>query len=142
MNADRTQPMNETAPPVEAGTADASLDVRFDALARARHAASLERLSARTQARLAQGRRPAARPVLRQRPAWALPAALATMAVLAIAIQLRPQPASAPATTAVAAAPMATGTPSTDPAAVLDENPDLYLWLASTDDVMPTSPEY
>lgn len=142
MNADRTQPMNDPNRPVARGTADAALDDRFDAIARARHVDSLERLSARTQARLAQARRPTARPGLRLRPAWALPTVLAAMAVLAIAVQLRPEPATAPAATSADTALVAAGTTSTDPAAVLDENPDLYLWLASTDDVMPTSPEY
>lgn len=142
MNADRTQPVNESERPVAGDTAEAALDVRFDAIARARHAASLERLSARTQARLAQAQRPATRPVLRQRPAWALPTVLAAIAVLAIAVQLRPEPATAPAAPSADAALVVAGTTSTDPAAVLDENPDLYLWLASTDDVMPTSPEY
>lgn len=142
MNADRTRPMNDSARPVADATADAARDVRFDAIARARHAHSLERLSARSQARLAQARGPAARPMLRQRPAWALPTVLAAIAVLAIAVQLRPKPATAPAATPAEAALVTTGTTSPDPAAVLDENPDLYLWLASTDDVMPTSPEY
>lgn len=142
MNAKGTPPMNETDRPTAGSTPETALDVRFDAIARAHHAVSLEALSARTQARLAQARRPAAPPALRQRPAWALPTVLAAVAVLAIAIQLRPEPATAPAAPSAEAALVTTGTSSTDPAAVLDENPDLYLWLASTDDVMPTPPEY
>lgn len=141
MNADHTQPMNEIDP-LAGGSAGAALDVHFDAIARTRHAHSLERLSARTQARLAQARGGIARPVLRQRPAWALPTVFAAIAVLAIAVQLRPQPATAPAVPSADTAVATAVTTSTDPAAVLDENPDLYLWLASTDDVMPTTPEY
>lgn len=62
--------------------------------------------------------------------AWPLAAACA-IGVLALGLQLR-QPEVAPATTAV----VANDSDDVDEAyAALDETPDLYLWLASSDAV-------
>ena len=119
----------------------ASTEARFDALARACHEASLQRLSPRTQARLAQARRPASG-IRAPRLAWALPAAFAAVAVLAIAVQLRQPPTGAPTGQAPAVVAASTDGATNDPATTLDENPDFYLWLASNDAVMPSTPEY
>ena len=140
MNADHTQKLNEGTNRMLGGGPDAGVDGRFDAVARSHHAASLERLSARAQARLTQAQRAAARPVFPHRPAWLVPTVFAAVAVLAIAVQLRPEPTSVPADTPDVA--LATADAGADPTAPLDENPDFYLWLASTDDAMPATPEY
>ena len=110
----------------------AGRDAAFDAAARSAHAASLEHLSPRVRAQLVQRRRAALagnrgtpRPL---RAAWPIAAAAAVVA-LAIGLQVR-APTSAPATATVAA------TAPTDAATTydtLDENPDLYVWLASDD---------
>jgi hypothetical protein len=101
----------------------------LDARARLAHAASLERLSPKTQAQLVQRRRralaaqdePLARPALR----WAV----ATLAVCAVAIGLLHPPRN-PAPSAPALAVTTTPDASADS---IDDNPDFYLWLASSD---------
>lgn len=118
-------------------TADRTGSPDVDLRARAAHGASLAHLSARVQAQLAQRRRSAlaSRPAPR-RAAW--PWATAAMASLALvlAVQLRlpddrgPAPAPAPA----ASAPAALAAIDAQPAdALLTEDPELYLWIASTD---------
>lgn len=101
-----------------------------DTRARMAHAASLERLSPKTQAQLVQRRRralaaqdaPHARAALR----WAV----ATLAVCAVAIGLL-HPGRGPAPSAPALATSATpAAASTDN---IEDNPDFYLWLASSD---------
>jgi hypothetical protein len=73
------------------------------------------------------------RPAVRETRAparWPLGAAFAAAAVIALAIGLRPHPATSP---------MATPTPAfatinaDDATAPLDRNPDFYAWLASPD---------
>ena len=100
----------------------------LDARLRAAHAVALDRLSPKTQAQLAQRRRravaaqdaPRARPVLR----WAV----ATLAVCVVAIGLF-HPTRGP----VSSAPVASATQGHAPADTIDDNPDFYLWLASSD---------
>ena len=109
-------------------------DDAFDRHARQLHAASLQALSPRVQAQLAQRRRAALAggpraPAARARWGW-LGGAMATAGVLVVALQLRP-PVEAPATAAQAIA-MVQQAPS-DPGGLLAEDPDFYLWLASGD---------
>ena len=130
---------------------------RFDDAIRARHAESLEHLSPRVRAQLAQRRRAAlagqAPRVSRSPWRFAFPlAAVAAVGALAIGLQSNTQwrapdaPAPmvatvkpSPASDALASrtpAPRATALPDTDEAtasASLEENPDLYVWLASDD---------
>ena len=108
-----------------------SPDDAVDLYARRVHADALDALSPRVQAQLAQRRRAAlaGAPTVRPpRAPWGWLSAGATACVLVIALQLRPpaDPADAPprAVTAVQEAPA-------DPGAVLAEDPDFYLWLAS-----------
>lgn len=133
-------------------------DDRFDSAIRARHAESLEQLSPRVRAQLQQRRRAAlsGQAPREARSPWrfAVPlAAAAAVGALAIGLQWNgmqlgapdaraPTVAtaqSAPATRATATratAPRATALPDTDEAtatASLEENPDLYVWLASDD---------
>lgn len=152
MNTNRTPPSSPTSnrssspanatPDARGAAPQGPLDAAFDAHARAWHEASLQQLSARTHARLAQARRPGARPAPRHRAAWAVPTVFAAVAVLAIALQWSPAPQGVPPTPATAIWQAgAEGAPS-ELASALDENPDFYLWLASTDDPMPSTAEY
>jgi hypothetical protein len=112
---------------------DPSPDIDFDARMRAVHAASLQHLSPRVEAQLAQRRR-AARKATDARAArslWPWATAVTAACVLTLAIQLRPvespSPTDAPAIARVAEPRVA------DPTAALAEDPDFYLWLASVD---------
>jgi hypothetical protein len=106
-------------------------DPTFDRHARQLHAASLDALSPRVQAQLAQRRRAAlaSDTARRATPArWGWAGAAATACVLVVALQLRP-PAEAPVDvprTIAAVEPAAA-----DPGAMLAEDPEFYLWLAS-----------
>lgn len=106
-------------------------DDALDRRARQAHAASLDALSPRVQAQLAQRRRAAlaghARPDHRR---WGWIGAAATACVLVVALQLRPpspDPIDAPTRVSAAAAPASPA----DPGGMLAEDPDFYLWLAS-----------
>jgi hypothetical protein len=109
-------------------------DDRFDALARDVHARSLDALSPRTRAQL-QLRRGGAlastRTARMRMLAWPIAAACA-IAALAIGLQLHgpgSMPADAPSSTPMVAA----STDDDSATLVLDENPELYEWLASSD---------
>lgn len=144
MSADHPTHPTSTAHPMADRQRPLADDARLDALARTLHGTALQQLSPRTRARLAQAaRHPAAARALRPhpRPAWAVPVAFAALAVLAVALRLQPEAPRAPIAVPVVASAPAPGTTS-DPAAALDVNPDFYLWLASTDDVLPSAPEH
>lgn len=102
----------------------------LDTRARLAHAASLERLSPQVQAQLVQRRRralashdaPHGRPAMR----WAV----ATLAVCAVAIGLL-HPGRGPAPSAPALA--TTAAPAGASADNIEDNPDFYVWLASSD---------
>jgi hypothetical protein len=108
----------------------------FDEVLQRRHAEAVAHLSVRTQMQLrnrlaALGTAPLHG--ARHRMAWIAATACAALFALVIALQLRPQPmpAASPATLVV------DGSQADANAAyaALDENPDLYLWLASSDAV-------
>ncbi len=102
---------------------------KFDATLRAAHAAALANVSPPTLQRL-RGARHAATQAHAPRPRWWLSATVP--AVLAIAIGLpwlNGRVTHAPAAHAVA--PAAVTGNNDDYTATLDENPDLYLWMAS-----------
>lgn len=116
---------------------------RVDSAIRARHAESLEHLSPRVRAQLQQRRRAAlagqAPGASRSPWRFAFPLAAAfAVGALAIGLQLRTPEAPtqvvatppAPAAQQVAALPGAEDATAT---ATLEENPDLYVWLASDD---------
>jgi anti-sigma-K factor RskA len=108
----------------------------FDDALRQRHAAAVAHVSARAQAQL-RNRLAAStatpRHFVGQRMAWVAATACAALFALVIGLQLRPQsiPAASPAPVAVDDGHADANTTY----AVLDENPDLYLWLASKDAV-------
>lgn len=123
---------------------DHDSDHAFDARMQQQHAQSLAQVSARTQAQL-HARRHATVASTQHSPmralAWPLAAACAA-GVLALGLQWRQ-----PDTTPAVAPPIATasddeftstelvGTEFASTYAALDETPDLYLWLASSDAV-------
>lgn len=103
----------------------------FDDIARAVHARSLAALSPRTRAQLQLRRRAGASPTGMRLLAWPLAATAGALAALAIGWQLR-APAPGPVATPVAM-PVA-ALPEDDSATLaLEENPELYAWLASSD---------
>ena len=104
-------------------------DDRFAAILRQSHAASLERLSPRVQAQLAQRRAVA----LREggaRPRHSIRRAavgLAALGVIALGLRFGTPTAERDRTAMVAMPPAAAN------ATMLDEDPEFYAWLASTD---------
>jgi anti-sigma-K factor RskA len=106
-------------------------DDAFDATIRAHHAASLERVSPRVQAQLAQRRNAALRggTVHRGHGVRYAAAGFAALCALAIGLQFGMPPA--PTTTApLVGGEAATATSVTT---MLDEDPEFYAWLASPD---------
>lgn len=108
--------------------ADDALDQR----ARRLHAASLEALSPRVQAQLAQRRRASVAAPARGAGRWGWAGAAATACVLVVALQLRP-PGEAPVDTPRAIAAVEPATVTADPGGMLAEDPEFYLWLASNE---------
>ncbi|ALN64444.1 hypothetical protein GLA29479_3591 [Lysobacter antibioticus] len=126
----------------------ADRDQRFDQAMRALHARAVDQVTPQTRARLRTIRSEAAAAPVRR--SGVLGWALASGGVAAFALALGLQfvggnggapavPESAPAV-ASAAAVDAVYDPDTAVAA-LDENPDLYLWLASNGDALPNPSE-
>lgn len=110
---------------------NANHDNHFDDTIRAHHATSLARLSPRVHAQLAQRRNAALRDQAPRRGHGLRYAAAGFAALCALAIGLHqfgslPAPI-APATTA----PQASTSPSVG--TMLDEDPEFYAWLASSD---------
>ena len=106
----------------------------FDRDMRQLHATAVTHLSPQTMARLRAARHQAQTTAPQRGHAWRWVAATAFSAVLAVTIglQLLQEPASLPA-----AQPMVATVGSDDVYAdsvgALDENPDLYMWLASSE---------
>ena len=119
-------------------------DDRFDQAMRELHAQAVSQVSSPTRARLRAARQHAAsRPGAEREPRrglnWVLGSGLAAVFAVAIGLQLRPVQAPAPASpSAVATTANATTFDADTAVAALDENPDLYLWLASNDDAVPS----
>jgi hypothetical protein len=104
---------------------------RFDAALRACHGDALGRLSPATRAQLAQRRHAALRGERRHAPQglrYAV-AGFAAVSALVLGLQLRQPPLP---TGSVPAQMMAT-TDAARPATILDEDPEFYAWLASSD---------
>lgn len=107
----------------------------FDTHARAAHAGSLEALSPRVRAQLQQRRRAALAAsgaggavAAHRRHGWAWLGAPALALALAFAAPWRTAHDPAPALPAAASAVAANAAPTT-----LEQDPDFYLWLASSD---------
>ncbi|UNK49107.1 hypothetical protein MNR01_15435 [Lysobacter sp. S4-A87] len=118
-------------------------DRAFDQAMRRLHTQAVDQVSPATRARLRVARQAATTPgavrAHRRGPGWVLATGFAAVSALAIGLLLRPSPqAPAVGSPAPAVATATTATYDADTAlATLDENPDLYLWLASNDDAMP-----
>lgn len=107
-------------------------DLALDGQARAAHAAALDRLSPAVRARLASMRREAALAAPPHRRGWLWLAATATSAVLAVALGLHLQPETPHAQTGTASGAAASAAADDyGTARMLDESPDLYVWLGS-----------
>jgi len=133
------------SPPHEAAE---DRDRRFDQAMRALHVSAVEQVSPQTRARLRSIRGDAAAAPVRR--SGVLGWALASGGVAAFALVLGLQfvggnggtPAAPDPVPAVANASPAEAVYDPDTAvAALDENPDLYLWLASNGDALPNSSE-
>lgn len=109
----------------------------LDLGARAAHAASLDHVSPRVQAQLAQRRRAALSPrAASRRTAWPWATAAVAGVALVFALQLRmPMPDAGPTTPPGATEPVRIAAVEIPPVAdtLLAEDPDLYLWLASNE---------
>ena len=106
----------------------------FDEALRQRHGDAVAHVSARTQAQLQQRRRAAmsastAPRATMRRLAWPVATSSAAILALAVGMQLRQDDVAPIPAATVADEDMGASF------AALDENPDLYLWLASSDAV-------
>lgn len=111
-------------------------DTRFDDAMRLLHRQALDAVTPATRQRLRAARTSA--PARRARgSAWALGASVAAVASLAVGLQMgplqRPAPATDPGAVAAGSTLPSTALVDENSVATLDENPDLYLWLASSD---------
>ncbi|RZA17799.1 MAG: hypothetical protein EOP93_12695 [Lysobacteraceae bacterium] len=108
---------------------DPNHDDRFDTALRAHHQASLQRLSPRVQAQLAQRRNAALRGqgVRRGHGFRIAVAGFAALGALALGLQFGTMPTPTSPATVTAAAPTAAD------ATMLAEDPEFYAWLASSD---------
>lgn len=102
----------------------------FDRRAQQLHATALANISPQTLAKLRTARNAAAQPA-RPRHAWRWVAATAFSAVFAVAIGVQFVPRTS--TPVAPAQPVAASAATSDYSTSLDENPDLYVWLASAD---------
>ncbi|MDI1254425.1 hypothetical protein [Thermomonas sp.] len=106
---------------------------RFDDALRGHHRASLQQVSPRVLAQLAQRRHSALRgstPQRSHRLGFAA-AGFAALCALAIGVQFRNPPSPGPMP--VVATANVTATPSSTDSTMLDQDPDFYAWLASSD---------
>ncbi|ALN92781.1 hypothetical protein LG3211_3844 [Lysobacter gummosus] len=127
----------------------ADADARFDAAMRDLHAQAVERVSPQIRARLRTIRSEAAAQPHRRGGllGWTLASSGVAAVALALGLQFAGSGApsgGAPAATSPAVvvassavAPADTGYDPDTAVAALDENPDLYLWLASNTDALP-----
>ena len=105
----------------------------FDHDMRRLHASAVSSISPQTLARLRAARH-AAQTAPAPGHAWRWLAATAFSAVLAVALGVQFLPGAGPRPAAPPVAAAAAGAQGyTDTVATLDENPDLYLWLASSE---------
>ena len=105
---------------------------RFDQVIRQHHANAVERISPRARAQLAQRRNAALRGDVQPRPAFGLRhAGFAFAAVFAVAVGIDLMPSTE--TPAPAPTPQVAATTPATSNTILDEDPDFYAWLASTE---------
>lgn len=138
----------DAGPPGIVSRADSSSrDRDFDVAAQHCHAVALAALTPQTLSRLRAARRGAASAPTSRRSVlgWVLAGSSAAVIALAVSVQLQRGPIAAVPSIAAAVAPSDNpdATAAIDDYADLigglDENPDLYLWLAANHDTLPTS---
>jgi len=118
-------------------------DPAFDRVAQRHHAEALTAMSPRTLARLRATRHAATLGApTRRGPGWLLAGGTAAVLALAIVVQLQRTPveSAAPLQTAATAADGSPAFADDDYRSLvagLDENPDLYLWLAANHEALP-----
>lgn len=111
-----------------------SRDDRMDEAARRAHTAALQAMPSRTLAQLRPRATPAPAPSARWRPAWTLATVGAAVFAAALGLRTLTDGPTAPVPAAVEVATTPSALPRIDdPLLALDEDPDLFLWLASTD---------
>lgn len=106
---------------------------RFDEALRGHHRVSLDQLSPKVRAQLAQRRHAALRGTSAHRShrlAFAA-AGFAALCALAIGVQFRNPPTPTPVANTIVATTNAS--PSRADSIILDQDPDFYAWLASSD---------
>lgn len=110
----------------------------LDGMLRQRHIEAVSSLSARTRAQLHNRTAAVLAAPATRRPAhritWTVAATCTALLAMTVGLQLRPQLAP-PKQNAVMSPVDATANDGDAVLATLDENPDLYLWLASKDAV-------
>lgn len=107
---------------------------RFDHAARRLHDDALRQVTPRTLARLRPRSAPSPAPAPTRRPVFALASACVLAMAALVGMQLLPDtrtptPHTGPLVARQAPAPMVL--PAADPLATLEEDPDMFLWLAS-----------
>ena len=118
--------------PHATGTEADPAAARFDQVIRQHHANAVERISPRARAQLAQRRNAALRGDVQPRPAFGLRhAGFAFAAVFAVAVGIDLMPSTE--TPTPAPTPQVAATTSATSNTILDEDPDFYAWLASTE---------
>ena len=139
----------DAGPPGIVSRADAlSRDREFDLAARRCHTDALAALTPQTLSRLRAARHGATSAATSRRSVlgWVLASSSAAVIALAVSVQLQRVPiAAAPSIATAVNAP--TGNPDAtaaiddyaDLVGGLDENPDLYLWLAANHDTLPAT---
>lgn len=106
---------------------------RFDAVLRGHHQVSLQQLSPKVRAQLAQRRHAALRgesPQRSHRLGYAA-AGFAALCALAIGLQFRTPPTPSPAPDSMLVSTHVV--PARTDSIILDQDPDFYAWLASSD---------
>lgn len=120
-------------------------DQRFDQAMRALHARAVEQVTPQTRARLRAIRNEAAAAPVRRAGVlgWALASGGVAAFALVLGLQFVGGNGGAPAApeTVASVAPADAGYDPDTAVAALDENPDLYLWLASNGDALPNPTE-
>jgi anti-sigma factor RsiW len=109
----------------------------FDRAMRDLHAQALIQVSPRTRARLRAARATTIQGAPMRGLRWAAATAFAAVAALAIGLLWQGPDATTDSPTQTASRDAA----NYGAIATLDENPDLYLWLASNDDTLPPALE-
>ncbi|MBB1059599.1 hypothetical protein [Marilutibacter spongiae] len=137
--------------PHDTPPADARSGADFDQAMRALHAEGLARLKPRTLSRLRRDRHEVFLPRPHARPGWMMGGALAAVFACALGIAWLQSPPSS-TTPAPALSASTDGVAPTGDAGLvsaleaaedevvlnpLDEDPDLYLWLAANDEALP-----